>query len=68
MGRVEEAIGVYEKAIEVNPSHPNAYYNLANAYYELEKVPEARANYELALKMDENYVNALFNLGHLLVG
>ena len=33
------------EAIEVDPNHPNAYYNLANAYYELENTEQAKLNY-----------------------
>ena len=33
-GKIEEAIGAYKTAIEINPDYPHAYSNLGVAYSE----------------------------------
>jgi serine/threonine protein kinase/tetratricopeptide (TPR) repeat protein len=41
-----EAIAAYKKAVELYPDHGSARNNLALAYYQLERYPEAIAEYE----------------------
>lgn len=54
-----------EKAIELAPAFPEAYFNLANAQRDLGKTDKALANFEQTLKLSDNHVGALVNAAGL---
>ncbi len=62
---IEEAIGAYRKAAELNPNAAGALVNLGTIYYHLRRFKEAEANYLAAAAADPNYALAQFNLGNL---
>ncbi len=49
MGKKEEAIKQYDKAIQINPKYADAYYNKGIALSDLGKKDKAIAEYEKAL-------------------
>jgi predicted O-linked N-acetylglucosamine transferase (SPINDLY family) len=66
IGKFNEAIDSYQRAIKINPEYAEAYNNLGNVYDINEKVDEAILNYKKAIKINANFVEAYSNLGHLL--
>ncbi len=61
-GNYEEAIKKYEELIASNQLSSDIYYNLGNAYYKADYIPQAILNYEKSLKLKPDNEDALFNL------
>ena len=61
-GKYEEAIDAYEILLSDGYISTDLYYNLGNAYYKTNDVPNAILNYEKALKLQPDNEDALFNL------
>lgn len=61
-GFFENSISIYEKIISDGLASPELYYNLGNAYFKTNNLPNAILNYERALKNDPNNEDILFNL------
>jgi protein O-mannosyl-transferase len=51
MGRHEEAVGYYEKALELDPEYFDTLYNYAGTLLELRRFTDAAAAYDRALKL-----------------
>lgn len=51
----------YERELR-NGLNADLYYNLGNAYYRLNKIPQAIKNYERALRLDPSDRDAAYNL------
>jgi tetratricopeptide (TPR) repeat protein len=66
MGRADEAVVQYQKALEVKPNHADAYYNLGHLFAKMGRTDEALAHYQKALDIDPNHAKAHINLGGLL--
>jgi tetratricopeptide (TPR) repeat protein len=81
LGRYQEAIICYDKAIEINPTYVDAWYHKGNALFNLAREEEGLQRYEEAIicydeiikKLDPTYVKAwdgkvyvLFTLGNAL--
>jgi FOG: TPR repeat len=64
-GLTNEAIGYYERAVQVQPTAP-AYYNLANVLASQGELENAEKNYRLALELKAEFPEALQNYGDLL--
>lgn len=62
-GEFEEALESKQRAAELSPADPEAYYNLANAQKQLGKFHEAKVSYERAITLKPDYARALNNLG-----
>ena len=60
----EGAIAAYDKAIELNPNLPVAYYNRGNAKISLGQTPSAIADYDEALRLNSSYVLVYINRGN----
>lgn len=54
------------EAIRANPDDPSAYYELANAYDELDRIDEATEYYHRALERDSTLADAHFKLGMIM--
>ena len=63
LGKKEEAILDYNKAIELNPSNDNAYSNRGNAKDDLGRKKEAILDYNKAIELNPNNDNAYSNRG-----
>ena len=62
---VEDAVGAYQKVLELNPGAAGALVNLGTIYYRLRKFEEAEKYYLAAIEADPAYPLAQFNLGNL---
>jgi tetratricopeptide (TPR) repeat protein len=62
---VDQAVGAYEKVLELNPGAAGALVNLGTIYYRLRKFAEAEKYYLQAIEADPAYPLAQFNLGNL---
>jgi thioredoxin-like negative regulator of GroEL len=65
LGKYQEAIPVFKKAIQLNPSSANAYNNLGAALVHLGEYEEAIKQYQMSIKLDPYYFKAHCNLGGL---
>ncbi len=61
--RTEEAILLYQKAIQTNPNHPNAYTNLGGLHQNLGNLEQALASTLKSLELKPDNPDALMNLG-----
>jgi tetratricopeptide (TPR) repeat protein len=59
----QEAIKEYDKAIELNPNHINAWYNKALSLGALQLHEEAIEAYNRVVAIEPNYANAWYNKG-----
>jgi tetratricopeptide (TPR) repeat protein len=59
----EEAIDVFKRMIEIDPTNYRAYYNLGIAYFNLSKIKEAKECYEEAIRIKPDYKHCLYNIG-----
>jgi tetratricopeptide (TPR) repeat protein len=66
MGRHDDAATCYEKAINLQPTHAEAWYNLGVARSIQARLSDAIACYQEALRLRPNYTDAHNNLGTLL--
>jgi predicted amidohydrolase len=63
LGKYEEAIKCYDKAIEIEPNYEDAWYNKGVALGELGKYEEAIKCYDKAIEIEPNYEDAWYNKG-----
>lgn len=66
LGKLQEAIAYYDKAIEINPVYANAWVGKADALNRLDKLQEAIACYDKAIEIDPRYAYAWYNKGDAL--
>lgn len=57
------AIDYLSRALESNPRHFEAHYNLANIYGEIGNFKLAKAHYEISIQLEPAFANSYFNLG-----
>ncbi|MBZ5609052.1 MAG: tetratricopeptide repeat protein [Acidobacteriia bacterium] len=62
---MDEVIGAYRKASEIDPGSAGALVNLGTIYFNLRDWRQAEQNYKRALEVDPDYALAHFNLGNL---
>jgi len=63
-GRFDEAIGHYQKALEIRPDFVEAHFNLGNVLADQGRFDEAIGRYQKALKIRPDFAEAYFNLGN----
>jgi tetratricopeptide (TPR) repeat protein len=62
-GHVQDAIGNFERALQIKPGDANAHYNLGLALVQLGRLPEAIQQYHRALRINPDYADAHNDLG-----
>ena len=67
LGRHQEAVVAYERALEIEPDYGYAHNNLANALGKVGKHEEAIRHFQQALELDPGYAEAHHNLANVLV-
>ncbi|MDP5018045.1 MAG: tetratricopeptide repeat protein [Dolichospermum sp.] len=65
--RYEEALAIYEKAVDIKPSYSQALYGQGKALFQLKKYQEALIAYDQAIQIQPNYLEAWTNRGFVLV-
>ena len=63
-GKYEEAIGYYDRAIELNPNNAGTYNNRGVAKYELGQYHEAIVDYDKAIELNPNNKETYNNRGN----
>lgn len=63
--RVSEAVSAYLYAYRIAPNHFETNLNLANAYYQLDDLEQARAHAQRAVALRPDDGNARFTLGEI---
>lgn len=64
MGKYQESLDTYKKALELNPNNPRVYYNLGYSYHKMGKNNEAINTFKKAIDLgvtNEHIYNALGN-------
>ena len=68
VGRVQEAIGHWEQAVQIKPDFVEAHYNLGIALEQTGKAREAVKHFEQALQIRPDFTNARNALARLQAG
>jgi len=63
IGRLDDAISDYKKALAINPTYEKAHNNLGTAYTEKGMLDEAISEYMKAIDLKSDYLKAYYNLG-----
>jgi tetratricopeptide (TPR) repeat protein len=66
LGRYQEAMAMYKKAIQINPNFAISYYNLGEALCYMGRHEEAIKQYQAAINKDPHFLDAYTNLGATL--
>jgi tetratricopeptide (TPR) repeat protein len=61
-----EAIAVYLKVLDMDPTHAAAHINLGTLYYNRQEYALAERHYRSAIQIDPRYALAYFDLGNVL--
>jgi predicted TPR repeat methyltransferase len=64
-GEKKLAIGLYKKALEINPQSQNALIKLSTIYYQVQKYEKSEQYAKQALDTKQDNFNAIFNLGNI---
>lgn len=64
---MDEAVALYEKAVELDPWLAIAHTNLGNVAFRRKDVELAESHYRKALSIDEKQPEAKYNLGYLML-
>jgi hypothetical protein len=63
---LNDAVGCYERAIQLKPQLAEAHYNLGNTLHALDRLEDAEASFKQALSLRPDYAEAHYNLGCVL--
>jgi TolA-binding protein len=66
-GKIDDAIGHYQKAIGGSPNFYPAHNNLGSAYLSRQRFNEAQSQFEAAIEENQNDAEARFNLANVLL-
>ncbi len=61
-GHTAKAFDCFTISLKHNPRHPEAHYNLANLYFDVNDLRLARVHYEIAGELEPSFANVYFNL------
>ena len=66
IGKLDEAVLAFKKALLIKPDYAEVHYNLGNAFRDQEKLQEAIEAYGNALSIKPDHADAYLNLGNAL--
>jgi tetratricopeptide (TPR) repeat protein len=55
----------FEKALEIDPRHPEVHFNLGNVYQAMKRLQEAEVQFSAAVEAQDKFVLARYNLGKI---
>ncbi len=61
-GHTAKAFDCFTICLKHDPRHPEAHYNLANLYFDVNDLRLARVHYEIAGELEPSFANVYFNL------
>jgi tetratricopeptide (TPR) repeat protein len=61
-GRVNDALGKFTRATQIDPAYGDAYYNMGSIYYQLKRFPDAADMFQKAVNLAPADSNAKYNL------
>jgi tetratricopeptide (TPR) repeat protein len=64
-GKLDEAIALYQKAIEINPNFSWTYNNLGDAFVKQGKLDEAVVEYRRAIEVNPNSAWLFYSLNFI---
>lgn len=62
-GDLPAAAATFQKALEIDPKHPEVHFNLGNVYLATKRLQEAEKEYDAAIAAQDKFVLARYNLG-----
>ena len=62
-GQPDEAIKIYQKALQINENSAETHFNMGSILHRLGRSNEARISYEKSISLKPDFLNAHFNLG-----
>jgi tetratricopeptide (TPR) repeat protein len=65
-GRRDEALQVFDKAVQLKPNDAGLWRNLGNALIDLDRPDDAILTFQHVLKLDPQHADAAFRIGFLL--
>lgn len=68
LGREEEAIAAYRRALETRPDYAEVHFNLGSLFLRQENLRDAEDHFRKAVAIDGNYLGALNSLALILRG
>ena len=66
LGKYDEGIECYDKALEIDGKYVTAWYNKGISLHDLGRYEEAIESFDKALEIDDKHVNACYNKGAVL--
>ncbi|MDR1080166.1 MAG: tetratricopeptide repeat protein, partial [Deltaproteobacteria bacterium] len=57
-GRLQEAVGAYEKARKIHPEDENIFFNMARVFIDLNDIPQAQAALRKAVSLNRKFTPA----------
>ncbi len=66
VGRIEEAIEHYEKALQISPNYIKARFNLGNAFLRQQKPEEAIVQWKQVIGLEPDNADAFHSIGYAL--
>jgi predicted O-linked N-acetylglucosamine transferase (SPINDLY family) len=66
MGRLDEAVAAYRRAIAIKPDYADAFHNLGSTLHDLKRFPGAIAAIERAVQLKPDHAEAFDTLGNSL--
>jgi tetratricopeptide (TPR) repeat protein len=68
LGKYQEAIAAFKRAVDLNPNSADGYYNLGLGFARIGSYQEAEKHYRMAIDKDPYLLDAYTNLGGLFIG
>ncbi len=65
LGKLDNAVVLYKKAIESQPDYAKAHYNLAGTFHDMGELEESIQCYKRSIEIESNYAEAHNNLGNV---
>ena len=66
LGNADETIASYQRVLQLNHKHSDAYNNLGMVFYNEGKFSKAVDNYQKAVEIEPNFADAHYNLANAL--